>query len=147
VYHNTVRFERPDGTAIQQNPDDTAHSSLTYTTSGSQVSVSANLSNAFTANTASVQEWIRNLEYVGDTLRIQDGWTVAAGVRAVVQLQVPVLPVLQPDGTLLAGSLLIVPLQEGNVTISALPAEFSQGYRIDFTPAAGNTFAMELRAQ
>jgi len=145
VYHNTVRFERADGSVIAQNPSDTVQSTLTSTTTaGGQVNVSAELGNAFSRNATLVQRWTRNLEFADDTLRIYDTSTVAAGVRAVFQLHVPVLPVLQTDGSLQAGNLRIVRLQGATYTINALPAEFSRGYRIDFTADAGNSFAIEL---
>jgi hypothetical protein len=145
VYHNTIRFERADGSVIAQNPSDTVQSTMTSTiTAGGQVNASAELGNAFSRNATLVQRWTRNLEFAGDTLRIYDTSTVAPGVRAVFQLHVPVLPVLQTDGSLQAGNLRIVRLQGASYTVNALPAEFSRGYRIDFTADAGNSFAIEL---
>lgn len=145
VFHNTVRFERADGSVIAQNPSDTVQSTMTYTTTaGGQVNVAADLRNAFSRNANLVQQWTRNLEFSGDTLRIFDTCTVASGVRSVFQLHVPVLPVVQPDGSLVAGNLRIVRLQGATFTINALPGEFSRGYRVDFTANAGNSFAIEL---
>ncbi|MSU34412.1 MAG: hypothetical protein EXS36_04755 [Pedosphaera sp.] len=146
-FQNTVRFKRADGTVIAQNQDDTLQSSMTYTTTGGQVSVTADLRNAFSGNADFVQQWTRNLEYIRDTLRVLDTWTVASGVRPVFQLHVPVLPVAQADGSLLAGNLRIVRLQGATFTINAMPSGFNQGYRIDFTSTAGNSFAIELRGQ
>lgn len=72
---------------------------------------------------------------------------VAAGIRAVFQVQVPVPPLLQADGSFVAGHLHIVPLQGATATVVAMPApEFSQGYRIDFVSTAGPSFVVELRA-
>lgn len=146
VYHNTVRFERADGSVIAQNPSDTTQSGMTPTvTAGGQVNVSAELGNAFSRNATSVQRWTRNLEFAGDTLRVHDTCTVAAGVRPVFQLHVPVQPVLQADGSLLAGNLRIVRLQGASFTVHALPAaSFSRGYRIDFVAESGTTFGIEL---
>jgi hypothetical protein len=131
---------------IGQNPSDTTQSGMTPTvTAGGQVNVSAELGNAFSRNATLVQRWTRNLEFAGDTLRVHDTCTVAAGVRPVFQLHVPVLPVLQPDGSLLAGNLRIVRLQGASFTVHALPAaSFSRGYRIDFVAESGTTFAIEL---
>lgn len=145
VFHNTIRFERADGTVIAQNPSDTVQSTMTYTTAaGGQVIVTADLRNAFSRNASLVQQWTRNLEFAGDTLRIYDTCTVASGVRPVFQLHVPVLPVVQPDGSLVAGNLRIVRLQGATYTVNPLPAEFSRGFRLDFTANAGNSFAIEL---
>jgi hypothetical protein len=144
VFHNTVRFERADGSVIAQNPSETVQSTMTHAVSGSQVTVSADLRNAFSRNATLVQQWTRNLEFAGDTLRVSDTCTVAAGVRPVFQLHVPVLPVLQADGSLLAGNLRIVRLQGATYTIHALPAGFSRGYRVDFVSDTANSFALEL---
>jgi hypothetical protein len=106
--------------------------------------VTADLANAFSRNATLVQQWTRNLEFTGDTLRIFDTCTVAPGVRPVFQLHVPVLPIVQADGSLLAGNLRIVRLQGATFTINALPAEFSRGFRLDFTSSVGNSFGIEL---
>ncbi|HTH48785.1 MAG TPA: hypothetical protein VMB21_14830 [Candidatus Limnocylindria bacterium] len=146
--HNTLRFERADGSIIPQNQDDTRASSMTPSIANGRVTVAADLSNAFTGHASLVSSWHRNLDYLGDTLRISDTYTVAAGVRAVFQVQVPVPPVLQADGSFIAGHLHIVPIQGVTATVHAMPApEFSQGYRIDFVSTAGPTFVVELRAQ
>ena len=144
MFHNTVRFERADGTVIAQNPSDTVQSSMTYAESGGQLAVTADLRNAFSRNATLVQQWTRLLELAGDSLRIRDTFTVVTGVRPIFQLQVPVLPVIQPNGALLAGNLRIVALQGATFTINALPAGFSQGYRIDFSSTVGNSFLIEL---
>ena len=90
----------------------------------------------------------RTLELTGSVLRVIDACSVAAGVRPVFQLQVPALPVLQEDGTIVAGALRIVPLQPATVAWTAMAApEFSRGYRIDITSAAGCGFSVELRPQ
>lgn len=146
-FHNTVRFERADGTTISQNPDDFAASSLAYQVAGAQVTVVADVSNAFTANATLVRNWTRTLNYSGDILRVTDQWTVGNGARAVVQVQVPSVPVIQADGSILAGSLRIVPLDAATVVVTALPSGFSRGHRIDLIPVSGSSFSMELRAE
>lgn len=146
--HSTLRFERADGSAIRQSQDDTRQSSMVPTSANGRVTVAADLSNAFSGNAGLVQNWHRNLDYAGDTLRISDTYAVANGVRAVFQIQVPVLPVAQADGSFVAGNLRIVPLQGVTANVVAMPApEFSQGYRLEFVSTAGNSFAVELRAQ
>ena len=146
--HNVIRFERADGSVIPQSPSDTLQSSMTTTSTGGLATVAADLTNAYWRNLDAVHSWTRNVAFSGNTLRVTDSCSVAAGVRPVFQLQVPVLPVLQGDGSVLAGSLRIVPLLGVTVTWTAMAApEFSQGYRIDFTSTAGCSFDFELHAQ
>ena len=133
--------------SIAQNPDDSAASTLSHVAAGERITVTADLANAFSASSALVQHWTRSLDYEGDILRVSDQWTVSAGVRAVVQVQVPVLPAVQVDGSVVAGSLRIVPLQPSSVTVFPMPTGFSRGYRVEFIPVSGSTFSMELRAQ
>ena len=146
--HNVLRFERPDGSTIPQSPSDTVQSTMTTTTSGSMVTVVADLSNAYWRNSDAVQSWRRTFEFVDATLRVTDVCRVAAGVRPVFQLQVPVTPELQGNGSVRAGRLLIVSREDVQVTWTAMPApEFSRGYRIDIRPVSGCSFNFELRAQ
>ena len=121
---------------------------MTTTTNGGMVSVAADLSNAYWRNRDAVQSWTRNFEFVDSTLRVTDVCRVAAGVRPVFQLQVPVLPVLLADGSVRAGRLLVLPREGAAISWAAMPApEFSQGYRIELRPASGCSFSVELRAQ
>ena len=146
--HNVLRFERADGSVIPQSASDTLQSAMTATSSGGMVTVNANLTNAYWRNTDTVQSWTRKFEFAGNTLRVTDACSVAAGVRPVFQVQVPVAPVQLADGSVRAGNLTIVPLQGVTATWTALAgAEFSRGYRIDFRPTSGCSFSMELRAQ
>jgi hypothetical protein len=146
--HNTIRFARADGSTIGQSQSDTLASTMTSTVNGGLTTITADLSNAFWRSTNLVQNWTRTFEYFGHTLRVNDSCTVASGVTATFQLHVPVQPVLQDDGSIRAGALVIVPLQALNVTFHSLAdSEFSRGYRIEFTNPAGCFFNIELRAQ
>lgn len=146
--HNVVRFERADGSSIPQSPSDTLQSSMQPTSSGGQLTVAADLTNAYWRDQTSVQSWTRTFEFVGNVLRVTDVCRVAAGVRPVFQLHVPTAPQLQTDGSVRVGQLTIVPLQGVTVSWTAMSAsEFSQGYRLDFRPASGCSFKFELRAQ
>jgi hypothetical protein len=154
IVHNVLRFER-NGSIIPQSQSSSLQSTMTYTTSGSVVSVDANLTNAYWRNADAVQSWTRNLQYSGQTLRVTDACIVASGVKPVFQLHVPVEPLLQQGGSVVAGKLRIVPLQSATPTFVKMrgpepadpsdpPPEFSQGYRIDFRPAAGCSFSFQL---
>ncbi|MBS0421730.1 MAG: hypothetical protein JSR66_28735 [Proteobacteria bacterium] len=148
IYTNGLRFERADGSVVPEAQSDTVQSTMSYTNTGGTVAVAADLSNAYSANSASVQSWTRNLQFSGDTLRVTDACSVASGVRAVFQVQVPVQPVTQQDGSVVAGHLHIVPLKPVTMTSTPLPSdEFSQGYRLDFTTTSGCAFDFNLFAQ
>jgi hypothetical protein len=137
---------------------DTLQSSMMPTNNNGVVSVAADLSNAYWNDSNSVQHWTRNLQYSGDTLRITDTCTVANGIRPVFQLHVPVQPVLQQDGSVVAGHLHVVSLQ-GVAVPSFLDmtteppqpgsskSDFNKGFRIDFASTVGCAFSFELDAQ
>jgi hypothetical protein len=147
--HNVLRFVR-NGAAIEQNPSTTLQSSMTYSNSGGTVSVFANLTNAYSQNASAIQSWTRDLEFAGDVLRVHDACSVAADVQPVFQVHVPVAPVVQPDGSIQAGTLHIVPLHPVNVAIVNMAmanADYNSGYRVDLTVNSGCTFDIELRAQ
>lgn len=147
-YHNGLRFERADGSVINQVPSDNHASTMTYSDNGGLLTVNANLSNAYWYNSSLVSSWTRQLEYFGHTLRVTDSCTVSNGITPVFQLQVPVAPVAQIDGSLVAGNLRIVPLQGMTYTVTQMPAgEFDAGYRIDFRSTVGCSFSIELRGQ
>jgi hypothetical protein len=145
--HNVLRFERADGKVIAQRPSETLQSTMTSTSTGGVVTVAADVSNAYWRDSASIQSWTRTFELSGNTLRVTDACRVASGIKPVFQLQVPTLPVQGANGVITAGKLTITPLQPVTVAIEKMPApEFSRGYRISFTSAAGCSFKFELQA-
>jgi hypothetical protein len=147
--HNVIRFVQ-NGSTIPQDQSTSVQSSMTYTNSGGVVSVHADLTNAYSQHHGAVQGWTRDLELDGDVLRVHDTCSVAADVQPVFQLHVPVLPVVQPDGSIQAGGLRIVPLQPMAVNVVSMPAtdpDFNGGYRIEFTTSSGCAFAVELQGQ
>jgi hypothetical protein len=146
--HNGLRFVTATGNTIPQNPSDTVESTMVTSHVGGVSFASANLGNAYSANASLVQSWTRAISLDGDVLHVSDQCTVAPGVRAIFQVQVPVEPALQPDGSIVAGHLRIVPLDEVTVAWTPLPApEFTAGYRIELTRASGCSFSVDLRAQ
>jgi len=145
--HNVLRFVR-NGSTIRQNPSEAVQSSMSYTHDAGVVAVTADLRNAYSHNAASILGWTRHLEFHDDVLRVQDSCTVAADVQAIFQIHVPVLPVVQPDGSIQAGGLHVVPMMPGTLSVVAMPGpEYSQGYRIELTAASGCAFDVELRAE
>ena len=80
-------------------------------------------------------------------LRVTDACSVAAGVRPIFQLQVPVAPALQADGSIQAGNLRIVLLQPAIFSFVPMNAvDFQKGYRIDLVSTVGCAFSVELQA-
>jgi hypothetical protein len=75
---------------------------------------------------------------VGDLLRVHDRCVVAADVTPVFQLHVPVPPVVQGDGTIVAGALRVTPLQPVTINVVSMAGgDFSRGDRIELTAATG----------
>ena len=66
---------------------------------------------------------------------------------AAVEAHVPVQPVLQPDKTITAGALRIVPLHAVTVNFVQMADDHSKGYRVELRNNAGCEFRVELRAQ
>lgn len=146
---NILRFEA-NGAVIGQN-----NTALTKTIDDSAgvLQITANLSPAYSRNAQQVANWTRTLTYQRSvhTLRVRDQCTVAQGVQAVWQLHVPVRPTQELDGTILAGSLRIKPVQPAAPTVTivdmhALSSEFSTGYRLELRAASGCEFIVELQA-
>jgi hypothetical protein len=148
--HNVIRFAKvSDGSTIAQNMDDTHPSSLTFTETANGATVTASLTNAFSAHHTQVVSWTRTFTLNGDTLGIHDVCAVGAGIKPIFQLHVPVQPVLQGDGSITAGTLTIVPLlpvQSNWVAMHSVDSDFNSGWRIELTTASGCEFNVELRA-
>jgi hypothetical protein len=162
--HNGLRFEKANGEVIEQVPSDAVQSTLTNPNTTGPLSVTADLSNAYWKDSNLVQQWTRQLEYSGDTLHVTDTCSVANDVTPIFQLHVPVQPVLQPDGSVVAGHLRIVPLQgvaapaflelktlppfPGFDPADPSPKDFETiGWRISFTSSVGCSFSFQLNAQ
>jgi hypothetical protein len=148
--HNVLRFTTSGGATIPQNASSSVQSSMTFTQAGAAVNIAANLTNAYSGHRSQIQSWTRNFDFNGDVLRIHDVCTVAAGVKPIFQLHVPVQPAVQPDGSIIAGNLRVVPLLPVHtqiVTMHATDADFNSGYRIELTIDTGCEFHVELRAQ
>jgi hypothetical protein len=94
-----------------------------------------------------VVNWTRQAELTGNTLAIHDVCTVGAGVTPIFQLHVPVQPVLQQDGTIVAGALRIAPLHAVTANFVQMGGDHSKGYRVELRNNAGCEFRVELRAQ
>lgn len=146
---NVVRFEY-GGKVIGQNE---TLLGKTISDSAGILQVTANLTPAYSRHAQQVLGWTRTLTYQRalHSLQVRDQCSVAQGVQPVWQLHVPARPVLQSDGSILAGKLRIRP------TLPAAPAvnivdmrvtssDYLAGYRIELRAATGCEFNVELQA-
>ncbi len=148
---NVVRF-MSGGNALGQNE---SVSTKTYTDNGTVLQIAENLTPAYSSNSALVSQWLRDFTYdrSAHRLRVLDRCTVASGITPVWQLHTPVQPVLQSDGSYLAGALRIIPVAPATPTVAivnmrTLSSEFSAGYRLELTAPAGTCgFTVDLVAQ
>ncbi len=120
---------------------------MTYTDQGGIVRVNADLGNAYSNNRQWVVNWTRDLEFSGNTLAIHDVCTVGAGVTPIFQLHVPVQPVTQPDNSIVAGTLRIVPMHAVTANFVQMTGDHSKGWRVELRNNAACEFRVELRAQ
>ena len=149
--HNVIRFMSA-GNAIQQS---NSVSSKTVSDNGSELQINETLTPAYANSGGRVSNWRRELTFqrAADSLSVHDFCTVAAGTTAIWQLHVPTLPVLQSDGSYLAGNLRIaiaVPAAPvvTIVNMHTLSNEYASGYRLDLASAPGGCeFQVALRAQ
>ncbi len=154
--HNVLRFTNSQGETLAQRQSDTA-STMTFTQSGTQVTVTEDLTNAYPDHHNQILNWTRTLDFNTGVLTVHDVCQVAAGVRPTFQLNVPVQPVLQEDGSIVAGHLHVIPQLPVHVTLVDMPALDSDfqidpdtnrhPFRIDLTIDTGCEFNILLQAQ
>lgn len=148
---NVLRFQ----TTSRVIPQNYATPTKTVSDSGGTLQVNANLTPAYSSNAASVTNWTRQFTYVRAThsLTLHDLCAVAPTVTPVWQLHLPVAPVLQQDGSWLAGRLRIsvalpVTATASVVSMASVSSDFTGGYRFELRdPARGCEFQVSLVAQ
>jgi hypothetical protein len=146
---NIVRFEA-NGNVIAQN---NTVLQKTVGDSADTLQVTANLSSAYSSHAQQVSNWTRTLTYQRSLhkLVVRDQCSVAQGVQPVWQLHVPVRPILETGGTILAGKLRIKPTVPAApavkvVDMHALSGEYGSGFRIELRGTSGCEFNVELQA-
>ena len=147
--HNVLRFER-DGAVLPQREGTTSTMTADRAADGA-LTVKADLSPAYGSGSA-VRTWTRELRFAEDgRLQIVDRYAVAAGTRAVFQLDVPQQPVI--DGReARAGTLRLRVLAPESARLgvhdwrSTDAGEFRSGWRIDVEAEAGESgeFRVEI---
>ncbi len=147
--HNVIRFAA-GGSTIPQNY---STSTKTISDAGNTVTLQENLSPAYANRAADVSLWTRQLVYNrgAHSLAVHDVCTVAAGVSATWQLHTPTQPIVQGDGSIIAGNLRITPVLPAApvvtiVNMNALNNQFNSGYRIEFSAGQTCEFRVNLNA-
>jgi len=148
---NVVRF-MANGNAIPQN---NSTSTKAVSDSGGVLQVNENLTPAYSDNANQVSSWLRDFTYTRSThtIKVHDRCTVGGGVTPVWQLHLPVKPVLQGDGSYLAGKLHITPLLPATpavaiVDMRTVSSDYTGSYRLEITGSAGSCeFEVNLQAQ
>jgi hypothetical protein len=148
---NVVRFSRPgEGGKAQTIKQNFSDSTMSYETlPGDVVEVHADLSDAYSNNSAEVHSWTRDLEFHGNTLHVHDSCDVAPDVTATFQLHVPVQPVDHGNGSISAGGLQISTDPSAHIELlemHALDPDFNSGWRIDISGPDSCEFDVDLTA-
>lgn len=152
---NGLRFESAPGTVIAQNTYvDTSAPVMNIVSNASGLVMSADLSQAYSSNKTKVSKWTRQVTFQNSTLYVVDTCTVGSGVAPYFQVQVPALPVVQADGSIVAaGVLKIMPITPLAPTVkieqmSALNSDYSAGhYRVSLGLPVGAACAFEVQLQ
>ena len=147
--HNVMRFVA-SGATVPQNE---SVSTRTVSDTSGVVQIDADLTPAYSRRSSQVSQWRRTLTYrrAQHELQVRDRFTVAAGVQAVWQLHVPAAPVVQSDGTIVAGNLRIIPVSPAAPAVvtramTSVSSEFSAGHRIELTSPGATEFVVTLQA-
>ena len=142
--HNVLRFVK-GGADIGQNE---STSTMTYARTGNAIDVHATLTPAYSRNATDVRAWTRDVHYEGSTMRVHDVCEVGTGVTPIFQVQVPVQPATQTDGSVKAGNLKIVPGAGTSVrfvSMTSLDSDFNSGWRVEITKPTCD-FTVEMTA-
>lgn len=139
--NNVLRFVDAE-TTIPQREGTT--SSLVTGDDGEHVTALATLGDAYQAGDG-VSSWVRAFDFrpLEGTLELHDQFAVDAGLEAVWQLNVPVEPQVQVDGSILAGDLRIVPVVPASPSITIVdwttvePGELLAGWKVELRGGDG----------
>ncbi|MEK7546554.1 MAG: hypothetical protein AAB554_05840 [Patescibacteria group bacterium] len=142
--HNVLRFVK-GGADIGQNE---STSTMTYARTGVAIDIHATLTPAYSRNSADVRAWTRDVHYEGSIMRVHDVCDVGTGVTPIFQVQVPVQPATQADGSVKAGNLKIVPGAGTSVrfvSMTSVDSDFNSGWRVEITKPTCD-FTVEMTA-
>ncbi|MGB0134672.1 hypothetical protein [Dokdonella sp.] len=144
---NVVRFERSGSIIRQREPSTSSMEVTAIDQATGSVSIDADLSKAYGAG-AGVESWQRKIRFGGRKLTVSDQYSIAPGVQAVFQINVPTKP--KVDGrTAEAGDLHVRILSPEDAVLDVLEwstldqQEFRSGWRIDVR-GSGDAFVVEL---
>jgi hypothetical protein len=145
LYHNGLRFEEGGAVIPQLRTSQvgvTGASSLQWSSQAGVIVVDSDLETAYSRNGErnKVVKWHRKVSFGSHQLSVADTYQVASAVKAVFQVQVPVQPVIQGDGSIKAGGLIIRP--EGSVRVVLRAHQSVAG--TDYYGASRSTWIVEL---
>ena len=146
--NNVVRFSR-DGKIIRQHTDAAAKLDIASNDPAKgSVAATADLSPLYARNEG-VQAWKRTIDFANYRLLVHDEFSVAEGVDAVFQVNVPQKPVVE-GSTVRAGRLIVHVASPANATIRVLDwttldkDEFRGGWRIDIEHPRAQSGAFDI---
>ncbi|WP_163132991.1 hypothetical protein [Agarivorans sp. Alg241-V36] len=112
--HNILRFEEA-GEIIPQKRG--TEGSMTHQVTGDVTTINMDLTGVYPAYD-SITSWQREVRFSEDKVMVTDECVVANTVSAIWQINLPVEPVVQPDGSIIAGQLKITPITPATPTVS-----------------------------
>jgi hypothetical protein len=149
--HNVIRFvaNNGNGETIRQYESE---STKIVSDDGNLLQIRADLSPTYAPRSQEVARWTRELDYNRSLhrLTIRDTCVVGSQIKPIWQLHVPSQPLVQADGSVLAGNLKITSLSTVTnvniVNMGNLSNQFNAGYRLELTNDAGCEFNVQLDA-
>ncbi|UPW17804.1 DUF4962 domain-containing protein [Agarivorans sp. TSD2052] len=111
--HNIIRFEEA-GEIIPQKRGTEA--SMTYSVDGADTTINMDLSQIYPAYD-SITSWQREIRFSDRQVVVSDQCVVANTVSAIWQINLPVEPIVQANGSILAGNLLITPISPAKPSV------------------------------
>ncbi|WP_411992378.1 hypothetical protein [Agarivorans sp. DSG3-1] len=139
--HNMVRFVEEGETILQKRGTE---ATMDYTVNGAETVINMDLSGIYAAYD-SVTSWKRDISFTANKVLVTDQCVVADSVSAIWQINVPLEPVINGDGSITAGNLLITPITPANPAVNVVnwfvenPAKFKEPrYKIELQGAGCN---------
>ncbi|GDY27750.1 hypothetical protein AHAT_36400 [Agarivorans sp. Toyoura001] len=112
--HNMVRFVEDGETILQKRRTE---ATMDYTVNGAETIINMDLSQIYAAYD-SVTSWQRKINFTANRVLVSDQCVVADSVSAIWQINLPVEPIVNNDGTITAGNLLITPIAPANPSLN-----------------------------
>ncbi|MPW30738.1 hypothetical protein F9L16_17265 [Agarivorans sp. B2Z047] len=139
--HNILRFEEA-GEIIPQKRG--TEGSMTHQVDGDVTTINMDLTGVYPAYD-SITSWQREIRFSADQVMVTDQCVVADTVSTIWQINLPEEPIVQADGSIIAGNLKITPIAPATPSISIInwndidAVEYKEDrYRLDLEGGACN---------